>query len=160
MKRTREKIIAKLTMIHVIDDLGMQTEDEGCSISQIADICQKRKVIYHAMDFKLKLFESNKDTTPANNLLRLICICANNHLYPVTDTEQRETMFKSCSKREMLSRNIKYNRSSSTRLIMELKLNFMCIVKICLCMACWNMFKRNTDNKHIWHTMLNRTKLR
>lgn len=50
------------------------------------------------MDFKHELFETNKDTTPANNLPRLIFICANNHLYPITDAEQRETIFESCSK--------------------------------------------------------------
>ena len=32
-------------MKHVIDDLGMQIENEGCCISQIADLCQKGKRI-------------------------------------------------------------------------------------------------------------------
>lgn len=49
------------------------------------------------MDFKHKLFETNKDTTPRNDLPRLIFICANNHLYPITDEEKRETIFKPCS---------------------------------------------------------------
>ena len=40
MKRTLERI-AKLDLTNVIGDLGMQTEDEGCCISQIADLCQK-----------------------------------------------------------------------------------------------------------------------
>ena len=67
-------------MNNVIDDLGMQAEDEGCRIPQIADLCQKRTVIHYAMGFKHKLFETNKDITPANNLPRLVFICANNHL--------------------------------------------------------------------------------
>ena len=89
-EKNPRKEIAILTMKNVSDASGMQTEDEGCCISQIADLCQKRKVICYAMDFKHKLFETNKDTTPANNLPRLIFICANNHLYPITDAEQRD----------------------------------------------------------------------
>ena len=46
------------------------------------------------MDFKDKLFETNKDTAPTNNLPRLIFICANYHLYPITDEPTRETVFK------------------------------------------------------------------
>ena len=72
-------------MKKVIDDLGMVREDEGCCIAQIANLCNKRKVIYYALDFKHKLFETNKDTTPRNDLPRLIFICANNHLYTTTD---------------------------------------------------------------------------
>ena len=92
------KRIAKLTMKNVIDDLGMVREDEGCCIAQIANLCNKRKVIYYALDFKHKLFETNEDTAPKNNLPRLIFICAHNHLYPITDEEKRETIFKTCSK--------------------------------------------------------------
>ena len=40
------KRIAKLTMKNVIDDLGMVREDEGCCIAQIANLCNKIKVIY------------------------------------------------------------------------------------------------------------------
>ena len=40
----------------------------------------RKENVYCAMDFDHKLFDTNKDTTPANNLPRLICICANNHL--------------------------------------------------------------------------------
>lgn len=32
-EKSPRKIIAKLIMKHVIDDLGMQTEDEGCYIT-------------------------------------------------------------------------------------------------------------------------------
>ena len=91
------KRIAKLTMKNVIDDLGMVTEDEGCSIAQIANLCNKRKVIYYALNFKYKLFETNKDNVPKTNLPRLVFICANNHLYPITDEEKRETIFKTYS---------------------------------------------------------------
>ena len=90
--------IAKLTMKHVIDDLGMEREYEGCCIARIANLCNKRKVIYYAMDFKHILFETNKDTTPRNDLPRLIFICANNHLYPIADEEERDTIFKTYSK--------------------------------------------------------------
>ena len=44
------------------------------------------------------MFETNKDETPTNNLPSLVFICANNHLYQITDEGQRETIFKSCSK--------------------------------------------------------------
>ena len=91
------KRIAKLTMKNVIDDLGMVTEDEGCCITQIANLCNKRKVIYYALNFKYKLFETNKDNVKTPNLPRLVFICANNHLYPITDDEKRETIFKTCS---------------------------------------------------------------
>ena len=37
------KIIAKLTMKNVIDELGLTKEDEGCSIEQIANFCKKKK---------------------------------------------------------------------------------------------------------------------
>ena len=87
--------MTNLIMKNVIDDLGMAREDEGCCIAQIANLCNKRKVIYYALDFKHKLFETNKDT---NDLPRLIFICANNHLYPITDEETRDyiqNMFQS-----------------------------------------------------------------
>ena len=37
------KRIAKLTMKSVIDDLGMQREDEGCCIELIANFCKQKK---------------------------------------------------------------------------------------------------------------------
>ena len=43
--KKHRKRIAKLTTKNVIDDLGMQTEDEGCCIAQISNFCQKSKVI-------------------------------------------------------------------------------------------------------------------
>ena len=62
-------------------------------LAQIANLCQKRKVIYYTLDFKHTLFETNKDTAPTNHLPRLIFICANNHLYPITGNETRQTIF-------------------------------------------------------------------
>jgi len=90
--------LAKLIMQNVIDDLGMQAEGEGCCVAQIANLCQKRKIIYDTVYFKHKLFQASKGTTPRNDLPRLIFICASNSLYPITDEEQRETIVKSCSK--------------------------------------------------------------
>ena len=34
------KHIARLTMIHVIDELGMSSIDEGCCIAQVANFCK------------------------------------------------------------------------------------------------------------------------
>ena len=81
-------------MKNVIGDLGMVREDEGCCIAQIANLCNERKVIYYALDFKHKLFETNEDTAPKNNLPRLIFICANNHLCPITDEEKEKLYSK------------------------------------------------------------------
>ena len=61
-KENPRKRIAKIIMKNVIDDLGVVREDEGCCITQIANLCNKRKVIYYALDFKHKLFET-KGTT-------------------------------------------------------------------------------------------------
>ena len=76
----------------------MVREDEGCCIAQIAKLCNERTAMYYALDFKHKLFETNKDNTPRNDLPRLIFICANNHLYTITDEGKRETISKTCSK--------------------------------------------------------------
>ena len=47
-------------MKNAIDNLGMLKEDEGCCTEQVANFCNKRKVTYYALDFKHKLFETNK----------------------------------------------------------------------------------------------------
>ena len=47
------KRIAKLTMKNVIDDLGMIFEDEGCCISQIANLCNKRKSYILCIGFQI-----------------------------------------------------------------------------------------------------------
>ena len=84
-------------MNNVIDDLGMLKEGEGCCIAQVADFCKKRKVKLYASGYKHKLFETNKDEIPNNNLPILVFMCANNHMYPVLDEERRETIFKTSS---------------------------------------------------------------
>ena len=58
---------------------------------------KKRNIIHYALNYQYKLFETNKDriANHINNLPRLVFLCGNNHLYPITDDEQRETIFKS-----------------------------------------------------------------
>ena len=93
------KKISKLTLQDTLNDLGMKCIDEGCSINQIADFCNKRKIIYYALDYRYKLFETNKDMgfSKINMLPKLVFMSANNHLYPITDKEKRETIFKTSS---------------------------------------------------------------
>jgi hypothetical protein len=91
------KRIAKLKIQDVLNDLEMTNIDEGCCIEQIAKLCNKRKVTYYALDYRYKLFKTNKDMKYINNLPRLVFVCANNHLYPITDHEKRETIFKTYS---------------------------------------------------------------
>ena len=92
--------LAKLTMNNVIDDLGMLKEDEGCCIQRFATFCRKENVTYYALDLKHKLFKTNKNDVSKNQngLPRLVFICANNHLYPITDEEHRQTIFKHLQK--------------------------------------------------------------
>ena len=130
------KRIAKLTMKNVIDDLGMQREDEGCCIEQIANFCKKRKVIFYALDYKHNLFETNKDEAPRNDLPRLVFICANNHLYPITDEGQRETIFKSCSKTGGGIKKYKAQQKFENYIKKMLKLKYTCMLKICVFMDC------------------------
>ena len=58
------KTIARLTMKHVIDDLGMLKEDEGYCIAQVADFCKQRRVQLYALGYKHKLFETKRRNTP------------------------------------------------------------------------------------------------
>lgn len=91
------KRLAKLTMDKLLQELNMKAIDEGCSIAQIAVFCEIHKITYYALDFKYKLFETNNHLGYNSNLPRLVFVCATNHLFPVTDTEKRETIFKTCS---------------------------------------------------------------
>ena len=86
-------------MNNVIDDLGMLKKDEGCCIEQVANFCKKRKVTYYALAFEHKLLKTKKYDVSKNQngLPRLMFICANNHLYPITDEEHRHTIFKTSS---------------------------------------------------------------
>ena len=40
------------------------------------------------------MFESNHHKNHNSNLPRLVFMCANNHLYPIEDHDERETIFK------------------------------------------------------------------
>ena len=91
------KRLVKLTMDKILQELNMNTIDEGCSIAQIAIFCDIHKITYYALDFKYKLFETNNHKGYRSDLPRLIFICANNHLYPIDDPKKRETIFKTCS---------------------------------------------------------------
>ena len=91
------KRLAKLTIDVILKELNMNSIDEGCSIAQIAVFCDIHKITYYALDFQYKLFETNNHKGYRSDLPRLIFVCANNHLYPVEDHEQRETIFKTCS---------------------------------------------------------------
>ena len=112
------------------------------------------------MDFKHKLFETSKDTAPTINLPRLIFICANNHLYPITDETTRETIFKQHSKTGGAIKKYKAKQK------FEHKMNNGTETQIhvhCEDMSTYLWFAgaclKNKENKHIWHSMPNRTKI-
>lgn len=44
-----------------------------------------------------------------------VCVCTNHHLYPVIDTEKRETIFKYCSTVGGGIKAIKYNEEQDTK---------------------------------------------
>ena len=58
----------------------MLKEDEGCGVAQVADFCTKQYIQLYALEYKHKLFETNKDEIPNNNLPRLVFMCANNRM--------------------------------------------------------------------------------
>lgn len=91
------KRLVKLTMDKILQELNMETIDEGCSTAQLAVFCDIHKIAYYALDFRYKLSETNNDLGYHSNLPRLVFVCANNHLYPIEDREKRETIFKTCS---------------------------------------------------------------
>ena len=55
------------------------------------------KIIYYALDYKYKTYATNSGKVSANHLPKLVFMCANNHLYPITDEAKRETIFRSQS---------------------------------------------------------------
>ncbi len=81
-------------MYKLLDSLGMKTIDEGCSIEQIAICCNRYKITYYVLDFKYKLFETNCDKSNNRSLQTLVFMCANNHMYPVLNEGNRQTIFK------------------------------------------------------------------
>ena len=103
-----------------------------------------RKVKCHALDYKHKLFETNKDDIPDNNLPRLVFMCGNNHMYPVLDEERRETTFKTSSqiggKRNQYraqqthrTQHGGWNRTSTIYIYIYIYI-YTCITRICPCM--------------------------
>ena len=83
------KRLSKLTMDKILKELNMNTIDEGCSITQIANFCNIHKITYYVLNYKYKLFETNNNVGYHSNLQRLVFMCANNHLYPIDDNEKR-----------------------------------------------------------------------
>ena len=57
--------ISKLNMAKLLELLSMQNMDEGCSIKQIANLCNRYKITYYVRNFKHKLFEASPN--PKNN---------------------------------------------------------------------------------------------
>ena len=51
--------ISKMTMVKLLDILGMQNMYKGCSIEQIANFCNRYNITYCVMNFRYKLFETN-----------------------------------------------------------------------------------------------------
>ena len=88
------KRLKKLTMWKILKELKMESVTDGCSVKQLAEFCDEHKVSYYVLDYKYKLFESNNHKNYNSNLPRLVFMCANNHLYPIEDPEERETIFK------------------------------------------------------------------
>ena len=44
--------ISKLNMVKLLEILGMQNEYEGCSIEQIANLCNRYNITYYVMNFR------------------------------------------------------------------------------------------------------------
>ena len=91
------KRLKKLTPEKVLEGLGMKTRDEGCDINQIDRFCSIYKITYYALNYRYEIIQTNNDEKFKNNLPKLVFVCANNHLYPVIDQQQRETVFKTCA---------------------------------------------------------------
>ena len=86
--------ISKLTMVKLLDILGIQNMYEGCSIEQIANFCNRYKITYYVMNFMYKLFETSSNPTINRHHKTLVLLCANNHIYPIEKEEDRQTIFK------------------------------------------------------------------
>ena len=85
--------ISKLNMAKRLALFGMQNMYEGCSIEQIANLCNRYTITYYVMIFRYKLFETNSNPTNHRHHKTLVLLCANNHLYPVEKEEDRQTIF-------------------------------------------------------------------
>ena len=81
-------------MWKILKELKMESVTDGCSVQQLAEFCDEHKVSYYVLNYKYKMFESNNHKNHNSNLPRLVFMCANNHLYPIEDHDERETIFK------------------------------------------------------------------
>ena len=89
------KRLKKLTTWKILQELKMESVTDGCSVQQLAGFCDEHKVTYYVLNYKYKLFETNNHMHfKGSNLPRLVFMCANSHLYPIEDPEERETIFK------------------------------------------------------------------
>ena len=79
-------------MPKLLEILSTQNMYEGCSIEQITNFCNRYKIAYYVM--KYKLFETNSSHKNNRRHKTLIFLCANNHLYPIEQEEDRQSMFK------------------------------------------------------------------
>ena len=86
--------ISKLDMPKLLEILGMQNMYEGCTIEQIANFCNMYKITYYVMNFRYKLFETNSNPKNNRHHKTLVFLCSNNHLYPIEQEEDRQTIFK------------------------------------------------------------------
>ncbi len=92
----KNRKIAKLNIKDILPDLNMDRVNAGCSLNQLIRFCQLRKVVYYAFDYKYKLIETNNQDNEISksNLPRAVFICANNHLYPITNKEKQTSIFR------------------------------------------------------------------
>ena len=89
----KDKKISKLNMDKLLIELNMTNIDDGCCISQIAEFCEIHRITYYALDYKYKTYATNTGKFLHNKLPKLVFMCANNHLYPITDESDRATIF-------------------------------------------------------------------
>ena len=86
--------ISKLTMPKLLEILGMQNMYEGCPIEQTANFCNRCKVTCYVMNFRYKLFETNSNPKNNRHPKILVFLCSNNHLYPIEQEDDHQTIFK------------------------------------------------------------------
>ena len=84
----------KLNMPKLLEILSMQNIHEGCPIEQIANFCNRFKITYYVMNFRYKLFETSSNPKNNRHHKTLIILCANSHLYPIEQEEDRQTICK------------------------------------------------------------------
>ena len=81
-------------MPKLLEILDMQNMYEGCSIEQIANVCNRYNITYYVMNSGYTLFETNSNPKHNRHHTILVFLWANNHLYPVEKEEDRQTIFK------------------------------------------------------------------